>query len=739
MVHRFAPWGLLAGGVAAGCLLHLGALVPEPWPWADRHPRAVAALAHTLGLGAFAAYGVALWTSPVAVRVLDWVEVAVVGLGLSLLLANATRIARGATATPVRHQARVFVGGMLGLVLSGALFLAGLYQGMELPTAVLLLPLWAFGLVAAYLILEHDLFEVTALVRHGATLALLVGGSALLGGGVFLGARRWLDPMAAWALAATVAAGLLAVVAVLDPVRRRVESAVEAVLLPRQRQARHAVDTASRELGRLRDEAELARFLRDVVATVAGPTWFRLLAGAADGPLVDSETGATGFALAPASPLQHMARTGGTLVIDAARLVGGHAAMPGMEPPDARLVVGLPPLGGHVGLFVLGPRADGRFYSRTDEVLLETLAGQAAVALENARAWATVRTLEKRLAAENVYLRQEVATEHAHGEIIGRSPAIAQILAQIERIAPTGATVLVIGETGTGKELVVRALHARSARADRTLVKLACAALPEQLLESELFGHERGAFTGATAAKPGRLEVADGGTLFLDDVDTLSLAVQAKLLRALELGETQRLGSNSVRRVDLRIVAATNRDLLAEVRAGRFREDLYYRLHVVPIELPSLRARRDDIPRLVEHFVDREAVRLGRQVRAVAAEMLVALQAYDWPGNVRELRNVIERAMVLGDGDVLRLPAPLVASGPGAALAGIDALRSPEPMSLADEVRQLKVRLIRAALATAGGNHRIAAERLGLHRQSLTRMVRDLAADDDAPRPPSRR
>ena len=193
-------------------------------------------------------------------------------------------------------------------------------------------------------------------------------------------------------------------------------------------------------------------------------------------------------------------------------------------------------------------------------------------------------------------------------------------------------------------------------------MKIACAALPEPLLESELFGHERGAFTGAVGRKAGRFEVADGGTIFFDDVDTLPLGVQAKLLRALQEGEVQRLGSNEVRRVDVRVVAATNRDLLADVRAGRFREDLYYRLNVVPLRIPPLRERREDIPLLVEHFVRQDGQRLGRStVRAVSAEALEALRAYAWPGNVRELRNVIQRALVLSRDDVLRLPGPLEA------------------------------------------------------------------------------
>jgi transcriptional regulator with GAF, ATPase, and Fis domain len=339
-----------------------------------------------------------------------------------------------------------------------------------------------------------------------------------------------------------------------------------------------------------------------------------------------------------------------------------------------------------------------------------------------------VRSLEQRLSRENLYLREQLELQHGFEDVVGKSEAIRAALAQIERVAPADATVLVIGETGTGKELAVRSLHALSRRRDAILVKVACAAIPESLIESELFGHEKGSFTGATQAKPGRFEVADGGTLFFDDVDTLPLAVQAKLLRAIQEGEVQRVGSNAVRHVDVRIVAATNKDLLAEVRAGRFREDLYYRLHVVPIRLPALRERPEDIPLLVQHFVEREGPRLGRRIAAVAAETMAELEAYPWPGNIRELRNVIERALVMSSGDVLRLPGPLRPEGAAAGPAPAGELGT---ASFAELVRRRKIELIREALMKSGGNQRLAAELLGLHRPSLTRMIRELGLRED--------
>ena len=304
------------------------------------------------------------------------------------------------------------------------------------------------------------------------------------------------------------------------------------------------------------------------------------------------------------------------------------------------------------------------------------------------------------------------------------------MLAQVEQVAPTDATILVQGETGTGKELVVHADPRGSRAPRRALVKIACAALPEPLLESELFGHERGAFTGAVGRKPGRFEVADGGTIFLDDVDTLPLGVQAKLLRAFQEGEVQRLGSNEVRRVDVRVVAATNRDLLAEVRAGRFREDLYYRLHVVPICTCRRCASVSTTSRLlVEHFVRQDGPRLGpERARRVggdaggAARLLVAGQraraAQRDPARARaQPRRGAAPAGPAGDGAGPRHREPTAPRG-----------------SLADQVRDLKIRLIRSALDASGGNQRLAAERLGLLRQSLTRMIRDLGLHEDRPR-----
>jgi PAS domain S-box-containing protein len=257
------------------------------------------------------------------------------------------------------------------------------------------------------------------------------------------------------------------------------------------------------------------------------------------------------------------------------------------------------------------------------------------------------------------YLASEIRAAHDFGEIVGQSPRLTEQLAQLDRVAGTDTTVLVLGETGTGKELVVRAIHARSARANRPLVKVNCAALPAGLVESELFGHEKGAFTGATDTHKGRFELADGGTLYLDEVGELPLETQAKLLRALHEHEFQRVGGNTLLRSDVRLIAATNRDLAGEVAAGRFRSDLFYRLNVFPVTLPPLRERAGDIELLASHFLERAARRIGRRFSGISAAFLAAARDYAWPGNIRELENVIERAAILSPGPELELPAPL--------------------------------------------------------------------------------
>jgi formate hydrogenlyase transcriptional activator len=273
-----------------------------------------------------------------------------------------------------------------------------------------------------------------------------------------------------------------------------------------------------------------------------------------------------------------------------------------------------------------------------------------------------IQALKDQLEEENVYLREEIRGGD-FTDVVGRSPALARVLERISQVAPTSSSVLLLGETGTGKELLAQAIHERSPRRAKALIKVNCAALPASLIETELLGHERGAFTGAIAAHPGRFELADGGTLFLDEIGDLAVELQSKLLRVLQDGEVQRLGSTRSRKVDVRLVAATNQDLERAMAAGRFRRDLYYRLSVFPIEIPPLRERKEDIPLIAWAFVERRQAKLGRHVEQIPRDVMDALVAYDWPGNVRELENVLERALILSPGKTLRLDDPLRAPG----------------------------------------------------------------------------
>jgi formate hydrogenlyase transcriptional activator len=273
-----------------------------------------------------------------------------------------------------------------------------------------------------------------------------------------------------------------------------------------------------------------------------------------------------------------------------------------------------------------------------------------------------IRALKDQIQEENVYLRQEIRGGD-FTDVVGRSPALGRVLERVSQVAPTSSAVLLFGETGTGKELLAQAIHERSPRKARAFIKVNCAALPASLIETELLGHERGAFTGAIAAHPGRFELADGGTLFLDEIGDLAVELQSKLLRVLQDGEVQRVGATRSRKVDVRLVAATNQDLERAMAEGRFRRDLYYRLSVFPIQIPPLRERREDIPLIAWAFVERRQKDLGRRIEQIPRDVMDALVAYDWPGNVRELENVLERALILSPGRTLRLDDPLRAPG----------------------------------------------------------------------------
>jgi transcriptional regulator with GAF, ATPase, and Fis domain len=359
---------------------------------------------------------------------------------------------------------------------------------------------------------------------------------------------------------------------------------------------------------------------------------------------------------------------------------------------------------------------------------LRMIADHAAAAIAMARAFDEIKALRKNLELENEYLREEVTRAGAFGELIGQGPALEAVARQIELVAPTGSTVLILGESGTGKELVAREIHRRSARATKPLIKVNCAAVSRELYESEFFGHARGAFTGALRDRAGRFELADGGSLLLDEIGEVPLDLQAKLLRVLQEGELERVGEERTRKVDVRLVAATNRDLRSEAEAGRFRQDLYYRLSTFPIELPPLRKRVEDIPVLAEHFLVQAARKLGRPKPRLTLANAQQLQRYHWPGNVRELQHVIERAIITADGT--RLTIELPADSPMPLAKSSSLARAPADQVLTDAVmRRRQADNIRAALRQARGKVSGtggAAELLGIKPTTLASRIKTL-------------
>jgi transcriptional regulator with GAF, ATPase, and Fis domain len=380
--------------------------------------------------------------------------------------------------------------------------------------------------------------------------------------------------------------------------------------------------------------------------------------------------------------------------------------------------------GAELGFMVLGRKRSGAVIDGFDVELLTLVAAQLAIGLKNAeyvgkieRQQAQIEELRQRLEAENLVLRSEVRAASQFSEIIGSSPALQRVLALVEKVAPTDTPLLITGETGTGKELFARAVHDLSPRRAGPLISVNCPAIPAELAESELFGHERGAFTGALNARPGKFELADGGTIFLDEVADLPMAVQVKLLRVLQEHETQRLGGRTVRKLNLRVVAATNRDLHAEMCAHRFREDLYFRLAGFVLDVPPLRERFDDIAVLASYFLDRAAATYQRAIKGFTPEAMEALRRYNWPGNIRELQSLVERAVLLCTSDVIR-PEHLS----DLAVAGTQA------GTFGGTIREEKRRRIEQALTQTGGNQAAAARLLGISPSNLARLMKSLGA-----------
>ncbi|MBV8045173.1 formate hydrogenlyase transcriptional activator FlhA [Pluralibacter sp.] len=370
-------------------------------------------------------------------------------------------------------------------------------------------------------------------------------------------------------------------------------------------------------------------------------------------------------------------------------------------------------------------QCDEKVFNTVNLKLLRQIAERVSIAVDNALAYQEIRRLKERLVDENLALTEQLNNvDSEFGEIIGRSEAMYSVLKQVEMVAQSDSTVLILGETGTGKELIARAIHNLSGRNGRRMVKMNCAAMPAGLLESDLFGHDRGAFTGASALRVGRFELADKSSLFLDEVGDMPLELQPKLLRVLQEQEFERLGSNKLIQTDVRLIAATNRDLKKMVADREFRSDLYYRLNVFPIHLPPLRERPDDIPLLVKAFTTKIARRLGRQIDSIPAETLRALSRMAWPGNVRELENVIERAVLLTRGSVLQLSLPEISVETETPM-----LAAEKPLDGEDEAQQI-LRVLKETNGVVAGP-KGAAQRLGLKRTTLLSRMKRLGIDKD--------
>jgi formate hydrogenlyase transcriptional activator len=376
-----------------------------------------------------------------------------------------------------------------------------------------------------------------------------------------------------------------------------------------------------------------------------------------------------------------------------------------------------------LGCLCFASARSGAFDPVTVE-LLARLTSPVATAIDNALAYGQIEKLNEKLAQEKLYLEGELQNDFQ--DIVGESPSVKKVLKAVETVAPTDSTVLIWGETGTGKELIARAIHNLSGRKKGTFVKVNCAAIPTGLIESELFGHEKGAFTGALAQRIGRFELADGGTLFLDEIGDIPAELQPKLLRVLQEHEFERLGGNKTLKVNVRLVAATNRDLGEMVAARTFRSDLYFRLNVFPVTLPALRERSGDVELLVKHFVEKCARKMSKKIDAIPADTMTALTSYAWPGNVRELENVIERAVILSQGPTLSVPvaelrspgsAPRPAPAPRATPPDVNASAGP-PGTLEEVERQAVLKALEESGWRVGGP-KGAAARLGLSRTTL--------------------
>ena len=645
----------------------------------------------------------------------------------------------------VRYYSRIMrFGAIVGLVP----FVAVVFMNYLLDYATPIFPFSIttilYALILAYVAFSYNLFEFNRFLRQGTirliVLVIVVGCYGLV---VMAANKIFLEDGSNSFLLLTVYITL--VVLIFGPLETGISRVFERTLFRSSLLYRDTVEQSAGLIATLLDRKKIESELQIIADRVVEASSFRLFYR--DGPTFRAadpkEDGPTGELTAE----NELVRSLGSVRSSLTRRDLGEGIMenaPGVlsefERLGVELIVPIAFQSQVLGMFCLGPKKFNKLYQKEDLNLLETLAEQVASALINVHTYEAVGVLnremevhlremedqrkeiarlQKRLKEENRYLKEEIGLKEGFEEIVGNSPALHEALSMARRAAGTDSTVLITGESGTGKELAAHAIHNLSQRKDRIFVRMNCAAVPEGLIESELFGHDRGAFTGAARTRKGRFELADEGSILLDEIGELPLPLQSKLLRVLQEREFERVGGSRTLRVNVRVMASTNRDLAGMVRQGSFREDLYWRLNVVRIRMPALRERQEDLPELADHFIRRCSVQMGKKVKTLDAEALQKLKDYHWPGNVRELANVMERVMVLNKGETIRSDTLPLCSWK-------DVEQEEEALPLQPYLDRERERAILAALRQTGGNQAQAAVLLGLHRSNLSRMIKRL-------------
>ncbi len=701
----------------AATIVHLALVFPERPRWFREGGRL---LAWPYGIAALlgAARTVSLLAAPELWAWIDKSSLVFITLASLFLLWMLRRGERWGSTPVLRERARVATWGMVpGMIVALVGVTLRWATGATSAASVgALLAAWLGVGFFAFATVKRDIFGFEIFARRSVTFAILWVLTLVAYGVLLVVVRALLGAMDYSPLASLPLLVLFAAILPLPGVVPAIQSRVESLLFPLHVSLLEVVERISTEVSSLMEPSELARRVREALCGKVGLLWVGVYVSTdagldpadAPSPPPDESIDALRLRLALGPPLS---------IFD---LRDGPAARWMVQ---SRFVLLLPLIAQSrlEGVLAIGEAPGGHVFDPEEVDALAALGSRVAIALANARAYDRLQVLEARQREENRALREELEIHPGFAEIVGGSgAAMREVFRAIDQVAATDTTVLLGGETGTGKELVARALHIRSPRRDGPIVKLNCAAIPSGLIESELFGHERGAFTDAATRRRGSFELASGGTILLDEIGELPLAVQAKLLRVLQEREFERIGGYEVLHADVRVIASTNRDLRAEVAARRFREDLFFRLNVFPIVLPPLRERPEDIAPLVRHFLEKFGVKLGKSVRELTPESWIHLERYAWPGNVRELANVIERALVLCQDEVLTVPALEPAES-----EPIDDADDEAPPSLGAVLEATKVTAIRRALAQ-GGNQVRAAKLLGLTPPGLSRMMREL-------------